>query len=785
MLTRNLFLCPRVRISPLVFRRRILSRYATSQAAAVAEAARVDTDQVSLDTIIANIGTKDAETLRWQRNIGISAHIDSGKTTFTERVLFYTGRIKDIHEVRGKDNVGAKMDSMDLEREKGITIQSAATYCDWLKQESGEEKTYHVNIIDTPGHIDFTIEVERALRVLDGAVLVLCAVSGVQSQTITVDRQMRRYNVPRVSFINKMDRIGANPWKVVDQINQKLHIPAAAIQVPIGSEDEFKGVVDLLRMRAIYNEGPRGITLREDAVPQDLVSLAHEKRALLIETLADVDDEMAEIYLDERIPNEEQLADAVRRATVARKFTPVLMGSALADTGIQNVLDAVCDYLPTPAEVENVALDLQRAETPVKLVPYSEQPFVGLAFKLEEGKYGQLTYIRVYQGTLRKGSMITNTKTGKKIKVPRLVRMHSADMEDVDSVGSGEICAMFGVDCSSGDSFTDGSLSYSLTSMFVPEPVISLSIKPKGKESANFSKALNRFQKEDPTFRVHVDNESKETIISGMGELHLEIYVERMRREYNVDCTTGQPRVAFRETISEMATFSYTHKKQSGGAGQYAKVEGFIEPMAPIVGADGSTVDVEFENRVTGGNIPNGFITACQKGFLDGIEKGFLLGHRINGCRLVLEDGAAHAVDSSELAFRLATVNAFKEAFTKAKPTILEPIMDVNVTAPNDFQGSVVGGLNKRKATIIDTDIGADEFTIKAEVSLSKYFVPYLSAAYSLELDSMFGYSTSIRQETQGKGEFTMEYMKHSPVPTFVQSELIADHMKKLKSKNA
>ncbi|ORY87794.1 P-loop containing nucleoside triphosphate hydrolase protein [Protomyces lactucae-debilis] len=724
-------------------------------------------DTISTDAVIKNISAKDRETLQWQRNIGISAHIDSGKTTFTERVLFYTGRIKDIHEVRGKDNVGAKMDHMDLEREKGITIQSAATYCDWLKKENGVERAYHINIIDTPGHIDFTIEVERALRVLDGAVLVLCAVSGVQSQTITVDRQMRRYNVPRVSFINKMDRIGANPWKVVDQINQKLRIPAAALQIPIGAEDEFKGVVDLLRMKAIYNEGPRGINLREEDCPAELLDFANEKRALLTETLADVDDEIAEIYLNEEKPTESQLSEGIRRATIDRKFTPVLLGSALADTGIQNVLDAVCNYLPTPAEVTNVALDLNRSESQVQLLPYSEMPFVGLAFKLEEGKYGQLTYIRVYQGTLKKGSMITNVKTGKKIKVPRLVRMHSADMEDVDAVGSGEICAMFGIDCSSGDTFTDGQLSYSLTTMFVPEPVISLSLKPKGKETANFSKALNRFQKEDPTFRVHVDDESKETIISGMGELHLEIYVERMRREYHVDCTTGQPRVAFRETISERADFSYVHKKQSGGAGQYAKVEGFIEPMEATDGPNGGKIDVEFENRVTGGNIPNGFITACQKGFMDGIEKGFLLGHRINGCRLVLEDGAAHAVDSSELAFRLATVNAFKEAFSKSRPQILEPIMDVNVTAPNEFQGAVVGGLNKRKATIIDTEIGADEFTIKAEVSLN----------------SMFGYSTSIRQETQGKGEFSMEYLKHSAVPTYVQQELIAEHLKKLKIK--
>lgn len=673
------------------------------------------------------LDSQNEQLLRWQRNIGISAHIDSGKTTFTERVLFYTGRIKDIHEVRGKDNVGAKMDSMDLEREKGITIQSAATHCNWNKVEDDVERIYHINIIDTPGHIDFTIEVERALRVLDGAVLVLCAVSGVQSQTITVDRQMRRYNIPRISFINKMDRVGANPWRVVDQINAKLHIPAAAIQIPIGLEGDFKGVVDLLRMCAVYNEGPRGTVVRQAEIPAECLQLAQAKRGLLIEALADVDEVIEGLYLEEKDPSEEELAAAIRRATLARKFTPVLMGSALADTGIQSVLDAVCDYLPTPGEVENTALDLSRQEQAVSLVADRREPFVGLAFKLEEGKYGQLTYIRVYQGTLKRGGQIMNTRNGKKLKVPRLVRMHSAEMEDVDMVGSGEICALFGVDCSSGDTFTDGTLQYSLTTMFVPEPVIALSLKPKAKESANFSKALNRFQKEDPTFRVHVDDESKETIISGMGELHLEIYVERMRREYGVDCTTGQPRVAFRETISDKATFNYTHKKQSGGAGQYAKVEGYIEPMEATEGPDGMKVDIEFVNEVTGGNIPNGFIAACQKGFMDGIEKGFLLGHRINGCRLVLQDGAAHAVDSSELAFRLAIINAFKEAFQKAKPTILEPIMDVNVTAPLEFQGTVVGGLNKRKATIIDTEIGSDEFTIKSEVSLSKSWMRHFS----------------------------------------------------------
>lgn len=392
------------------------------------------------------------------------AHIDSGKTTCTERVLFYTGRIKAVHEVRGKDSVGAKMDSMDLEREKGITIQSAATFCDWVKKnDKGVAEAFHMNLIDTPGHIDFTIEVERALRVLDGAVLILCAVSGVQSQTMTVDRQMRRYNVPRISFVNKMDRMGANPWKAVEQIQTKLKIPAAAVQVPIGVEDGFKGVVDIIRRKAIYFEAPKGtVVVEKDEIPAELKDLVEEKRGVLIETLADVDDEIAEIFLDEQVPSIDQIKAAIRRATIARKFTPVLMGSALADTAIQPMLDAVCDYLPNPAEVPNQALDRRRAEAPVSLLPYNEEPFVGLAFKLEEGNYGQLTYIRVYQGTLKKGMYVHNAKTGKKVKVPRIVRMHSNEMEDVPEVGAGEICAVFGVDCSSGDTFTDGGLPYSM-----------------------------------------------------------------------------------------------------------------------------------------------------------------------------------------------------------------------------------------------------------------------------------------------------------------------------------
>ncbi|CCM02742.1 uncharacterized protein FIBRA_04849 [Fibroporia radiculosa] len=701
----------------------------------------------------------DLHRLRFQRNIGVSAHIDSGKTTLTERILYYTGRIREIHEVRGRDNVGAKMDSMDLEREKGITIQSAATFCDWVATMpvTGEKEKYAINIIDTPGHVDFTIEVERALRVLDGAILVLCAVSGVQSQTTTVDRQMRRYNVPRISP-------GANPWRVIDQIRAKLRIPAAAVQVPIGVEDELKGVVDLVRWKAVYNEGEKGNTIVEsDEIPASVLEFAQSKRRELVEQLAEVDDEIGEMLIMDEEPNTQQLAEAIRRATVGLKFSPVFLGSAVKNMSVQPLLDGVCAYLPTPSETEVVAHDttLPIDAAPVPLVPAANAPMVALAFKLEEGRFGQLTYMRVYQGSIRKGQFIFQARTGKKVKVPRLVRMHSNEMEDVEEIGPGEICAIFGVDCASGDTFTDGSSNFSMTSMYVPEPVISLALKPVGQETPNFSRALNRFQKEDPTFRVHIDKESKETIISGMGELHLEIYVERMKREYNVECTTGKPRVAFRETITQRADFHYTHKKQTGGAGQYARVIGYVEPMEP----DPKTgKDVAFENFVMGGNIPSSYIPACEKGFFEALEKGSLSGNPICGSRLVLQDGLAHSVDSSELAFRLATIGAFREIYAKTKPVILEPIMKVEVVAPSEFQSAVIGGLNQRRGTITDSEVREDEFTAIAEVALN----------------DMFGYSSHLRGVTQGKGEFSMEYKCHMPVMPQVQKELEEAYKKTL-----
>ncbi|KAK8104300.1 Elongation factor G- mitochondrial [Apiospora kogelbergensis] len=718
---------------------------AAAASAALKKAAE-EAASLTPDAVFAKMSPDEKKRLSKVRNIGIAAHIDSGKTTVTERVLFYTGRIKAIHEVRGKDGAGAKMDSMDLEREKGITIQSAATFCDWKKTEDGKEETYHINLIDTPGHIDFTIEVERALRVLDGAVMILCAVSGCQSQTITVDRQMKRYNVPRLSFVNKMDRMGANPWKAVEQINSKLKIPAAAIQVPIGAEDQFKGVVDLIDMKAIYSEGPKGVTVRvTDEIPEEVKALAEEKRQTLIEKLADVDDEIAELFLDEKTPTPQQIKDAIRRATIALKFTPVMMGSALADKSVQPMLDAVCDYLPMPADVENLALDRSKGEAQTKLVPYNSLPFVGLAFKLEENNYGQLTYIRVYQGTLRKGTYLFNSRNDKKVRIPRIVRMHSNEMEDVSEIGAGEICAVFGVDCSSGDTFTDGNLPYTMSSMFVPDAVMSLSIKPKKSTDAdNFSKAMNRFQREDPTFRLSVDDESEETIISGMGELHLEIYIERLRREYKVECITGQPRVAYRETITKRADFDYLLRRQTGGPGDYARVGGWIEP-----------------NPDSTESIRSGFQVACVK--------GPLLGHKVIGARMAINDGATHVTDSSDFAFSLAAQMAFRKVFDEAGGSVLEPLMKTTITAPNEFQGNILMLMNKRNATIIDTEIGPEDFTLICDCSLN----------------AMFGFSSQLRAATQGKGEFSMEFSHYAPAPPHLQKELVAKYQKELEEKRS
>ncbi|RLB17552.1 MAG: elongation factor G [Deltaproteobacteria bacterium] len=689
------------------------------------------------------------EEIQNLRNIGISAHIDSGKTTLTERILFYTKRIHAIHEVRGKDGVGAKMDSMELEKERGITISSAATYCQW--------KGHQINIIDTPGHVDFTIEVERALRVLDGAILVLCAVGGVQSQSITVDRQMNRYAVPRIAFINKCDRSGADPNRVLMQIREKLNENPVLMQIPIGLEGGFSGVVDLVSMKAVYFEGDRGETLHVKEIPAELLEEAKARHEELLDAASLFSDELTEAILEERV-EDDLIHEAVRNGTLARKLTPVFVGSAYKNVGVQPLLDAVNRYLPSPTDVENIALDLDHDEKEIPLKVDSKKPLVALAFKLEVTPYGQLTYLRVYQGSIGKGDDIFITRNRKKIKVGRLVRMHADEMEDIERAGAGEIVALFGVDCYSGDTFTDGQLNYSMSTMFVPEPVISMTIVPSdNKAQGNMSKALNRFTREDPTFRTHVDAESGETIISGMGELHLDVYVERMKREFQAEVVTGIPQVAYRETITAKAEFDYTHKKQTGGAGQFGRVAGFMEPSK-----DGSYV---FVNEVKGGAIPTEFIASVDKGFQSCLRKGALLGFPVAGMQVTVNDGKAHSVDSSERAFTQAAVGAFRQAYNKARPVILEPIMKVSIECPSEFQGNVMASINQRRGLIMSSAEDGAFSAIDAEVPLAE----------------MFGYATVLRSLTQGKGEFTMEFSKYAKVPESIAEDLKREFREKEK----
>ncbi len=675
------------------------------------------------------------------RNIGISAHIDSGKTTLTERILFYTQRIRVMHDVKGKDGVGAKMDSMELERERGITIQSAATHCEW--------NGYHVNIIDTPGHVDFTIEVERSLRVLDGAVLVLCAVAGVQSQSMTVDRQMRRYHVPRVAFINKSDRQGANPYRVAQQLRDKLKHNAVLMQIPIGLEADFEGVIDLVDMKAHYFDGPNGEIRRIEEIPERLAAEAHEKRAEMLDHVSMFSDELMEAVLEDRA-TPDQIRAAVRNGTLSLELTPVFIGSAYKNKGVQPLLDAVTHYLPDPTEVQNVALDLDNDEAKVELEPDPEKPMVALAFKLEEGRFGQLTYLRIYQGRIKKGDSIVNSRTGRDVRVGRLVRMHADEMADIVEAGSGDIVALFGIDCASGDTFTSEGVRLAMSSMFVPPPVIHLTLKPKDKKAqANVAKALQRFTKEDPTFHARVDEESGETVVSGMGELHLDVYVERMKREYNAEVETGAPQVAYREAITRKAEFNYLHKKQTGGSGQYAKVGGYVEPYP-----DG---EFEFVDDVYGGAIPSEYVPSVEKGFRSMLKKGRLIGFPVTNFRVVVNDGAAHSVDSSDNAFQAAARGAFRDVYERAKPAILEPIMKVAIEGPTEYQGAFVRTIMQRRGLIVGTTELEGFVRVDADVPLAE----------------MFGYSTDLRSSSQGKAEYTMEFARYAPVPGEVSQELI------------
>jgi elongation factor G len=688
----------------------------------------------------------DLNNLGTLRNIGISAHIDSGKTTLTERILYYTGRIRAMHEVRGSDDVGATMDSMELEKEKGITIKSAATYTQW--------QDLFINIIDTPGHVDFTIEVERALKVLDGAILLVCGASGVQSQTLTVDRQMRRYKVPRVAFINKLDRLGAQPMRVIEQINDQLGLNAALVQIPIGLEENFEGVVDVVERRALYFRGKDGGQVEHADVPEDLKERCEEVREQLVEKLIDVDNELADSYLEGETITAEMLKRAIRRATIGLQFAPVCLGSAFKNKGVQPLLDAVIDYLPDPRQRVNYAYDLTKfdptsdqeppedALVPLEMDP--KAPFVGLAFKITETRFGQLTWMRVYQGALKKGQQVMNMNARAKTRMPRLARMHADNLEDVEAVQAGDICAVFGVDCSSGDAFSDRSANLAMSKMHVPDTVVSMGLLIKEKNKVDsLLKVLAKYSREDPTFRFNLEQESGQIQISGMGELHLEIYCERLRREENIEVTTGKPYVKYRETVTKPVRFDYTFKKQSGGAGQYAKIIGYMEPIP-----EGSKETFEFQNKTVGQNLTSGFVSATKKGFEEACLRGPLLGNPVWGVRFVLEDGAYHQVDSNELAFRVCAAKAFAEAFSGAGGTLLQPIMKVEVMTPAQTMSTILSSLQQREGRITGHEVTGNVAIVRAEVPLGE----------------MFGYTAELRSNTAGRGEASMEYSHHQLV---------------------
>lgn len=666
------------------------------------------------------------------RNIGISAHIDAGKTTLSERMLYYTGKIHRMHEVRGGED-GATMDYMELEREKGITITSAVITCFWKENQ--------INLIDTPGHVDFTIEVERSLRVLDGAVMVLCGVAGVQSQSITVDRQMKRYRIPRIIFINKLDRMGADPVRVVTAIREKLDLQPIVLQYPIGLEERFEGVIDLVEMTASYFEGDTGEHWVKRPIPDALQAAAQTARDALLDQISIRSEAMMTKLLNgDDIPNSLIWA-TIRDGTLAHEFIPVLMGSAFKNKGVHNLLDAIGLYLPSPAEREAVtAIDLTTGDR-VTVDPDPAQPVVGLVFKLTDDEYGQLTYTRLYSGTLKQGDRLYNSRTKKSVGITRIVRIEADRRQELESITAGEIVGLLGVECASGDTLCSPGTNRSLEGIYVPEPVMTLAITPKSQtDSDRISKALHRFVKEDPTLHVSVDPESNKTLLSGMGELHLEIYLERMKREYHAEVYVGQPAVAFRETITQPARFDHTFKHQTGGHGQFAHVIGRLEPCdEPFV----------FENRVVGGAIPTMFIDACEQGFRDALKTGWLKGYPIIAIKVILEDGSFHPIDSSEIAFRVAARQGFDAAFAKGKPVLLEPMMKLEVETPSDFVGRVQGKLLARRALLLGAETRNQDAIIWAEAPLVE----------------LFGYATELRSLSQGMATFSMEFAEYRPLP--------------------
>jgi len=678
------------------------------------------------------------------RNIGISAHIDSGKTTLSERILFYCGRIHKVLEVRGGDG-GATMDHMELERERGITITSAATTVSW-----GD---HTINLIDTPGHVDFTVEVERSLRVLDGAVLVLCAVGGVQSQSMTVDRQMKRYKVPRVAFVNKMDRTGADPIRVCEEIREKLKDDAILMQLPIGEGEHFEGIVDLITMKAMHFDGEHGENVVESDIPEDMAELAATKRGEMLESLAMYSDELMELLLSaEEIPVE-LIHEVTKSAVHQQAATPVFLGTAFRNKGVQPLLDAITRYLPSPDQRDITATNIADEST-IELKSDANESPVCMTFKIVDDPFGQLTFTRIYQGTIHKGQMYYNQRTGRKDRFSRILRMHADKREEVDSASAGDIVAVMGIDCASGDTYAEAPKTCTLENIYVPEPVITIAVDtPSRSDADKLGKALQRFRKEDPTFRVRTDQETNQVLIAGMGELHLEVYIERIRREYQVEVEVGAPKVSYREAPTVGCEFNYKHKKQTGGSGQFAHIVGRIEPI-PTDSEDG----FEFEESVVGGRIPKQYIPSVEKGFRNSVAKGPLAKYPVVGVRVHLEDGSYHEVDSSDKAFMTAAQGCFRTHFKQTRPVLLEPIMTVEIEAPEEYQGPVAGDVNSRRGIIITTDVREGVAYTKAEVPLVE----------------TFGYATDLRSLTKGQGTFTMELGKYGKVPAAIQEDIIA-----------
>ncbi len=677
------------------------------------------------------------------RNIGIMAHIDAGKTTTTERILYYTGRSYKIGEVH---DGAATMDWMEQEQERGITITSAATTCYW--------NDHRINIIDTPGHVDFTVEVERSLRVLDGTVAVFDGVAGVEPQSETVWRQAEKYSVPRMCFVNKMDRTGADFYFVVDTIKERLTENYVVLQLPIGAEADYQGVVDLITMKALIWQGEDlGASWDEVDIPDDLVDKAEEYREMMLDKLSEFDEVIMEKYLEEQEITEEDLKKAVREGTLQHGLVPVLNGTAFKNKGVQPLLDAVVDYLPSPLDVPEIIGTSVKGSEEVTRKVSDDEPFSALAFKIMTDPHvGRLAFFRVYSGSLEKGSQILNPRTGNKERMGRILEMHANDREDVDAVYTGDIMAAIGIkDVRTGDSLVAIDKPLILEEMTFPDPVIDVAVEPKSKaDQEKLSKALMALSQEDPTFRVHTDQETAQTILSGMGELHLEVLVDRMLREFNVDASVGKPQVAYRETITKEVTTTYTHKKQTGGSGQFAEVEIDVRPAKP---GEGYT----FDDNISGGRIPKEYIPAVNAGIKDAMTSGVLAGFPVVDIQVELNDGKFHDVDSSDMAFKIAGTMAFKEAARKAKPALLEPIMAVEVVTPDDYLGGVVGDLNSRRGQVQGTEQRGNNQVINALVPLSE----------------MFGYVGDLRTMSSGRANYTMQFDSYQQMPASVQEEVV------------